>query len=334
VTAPRHGMVLGKFLPPHAGHVYLVEVARRLCDDLTVVVGSLARESIPGALRVEWMRALFPGVRVVHLTDENPQDPSEHPRFWEIWRASLLAALPRAPDLVFASEAYGARLAEVLGARFVPVDPGRLALPVSGSAIRRDPLASWAYLPRPVRPYFLRRVSVFGPESTGKTTLATRLAAHLGSLAVPEYARTHLEARPAGTAVSEDDLAAIARGQVASEEALAFEANRVLVADTDPLLTCVWSETLFGRTPAWLAAAAAARRYELTLLLDVDVPWVADAVRYLPDDRAPFFARCEAALRAADRRYVVLRGDHEARFTTACAALDALLAPRPPEAAA
>ena len=80
------GLVLGKFLPPHAGHVYLIETARRQCDDLSIVVGTLAREPIAGALRALWMRALFPDLRVLHLTDDNPQEPSEHPRFWEIWR--------------------------------------------------------------------------------------------------------------------------------------------------------------------------------------------------------------------------------------------------------
>ena len=83
------GLVLGKFLPPHAGHVYLCEFARNYVDELTIVVGTLAREPIAGTTRFAWMRELFPFDRVVHLTDENPQDPSEHPAFWDIWRASL-----------------------------------------------------------------------------------------------------------------------------------------------------------------------------------------------------------------------------------------------------
>ena len=79
-------MVLGKFLPPHLGHVYLIEFAREYVDDLSVVVGTLRAEPIPGELRFLWMRELFPDVRVVHLTDENPQHPEEHPEFWRIWQ--------------------------------------------------------------------------------------------------------------------------------------------------------------------------------------------------------------------------------------------------------
>jgi NadR type nicotinamide-nucleotide adenylyltransferase len=317
------GMVLGKFLPPHAGHVHLVDFARAFVDDVTVVVGTLAREPIPGALRYAWMRELFPAVRVVHLTDENPQEPSEHPEFWDIWKASLTRVLPYAPDYVFASDAYGARLAEILGARFVPVDPTRSAVPVRGTLVRADPLRHWEHLPRPVRPYFVKRVSVFGPESTGKTTLARRLATHFQTVHVPEFARTWLEA--AGGRVTPKDMPIIARGQLAAEDALAREANRVLFCDTDALTTAIWSEALWGSCDPWIRARADESRYALTLLLDADVPWVADAVRYLPNERAAFFARCEDALRRVGRRYAVIRGDWDARFDAALHAVNALL---------
>ncbi len=224
------GMVLGKFMPPHAGHVYLCEFARRWVDELTIVVGTLRAEPISGEQRFAWMRELFPFDRVVHLTDENPQDPSEHPDFWAIWRASLERVLPSRPDVVFASEAYGATLAEILGARFVPVDPARAIVPVSGTAIRKDPLAHWQHIPRCVRPHFARRVSIIGPESTGKTTLARALAEELGTVWVPEWARVMLERR--NGSLEGLDWNDIVRGQVAAEEALAREANRVLICET------------------------------------------------------------------------------------------------------
>ena len=320
----RRGLVLGKFMPPHSGHLFLVDFARGMVDDLTVVVGSLAAEPIPGALRYAWMRELFPGVRVVHLTDENPQDPAEHPDFWGIWRRSLERVLPGPVDAVFASEGYGPRLAAELGAAFVPVDPGRGALPVSGSAIRADPAGQWRHLPRCVRPYFARRVSVFGPESTGKTTLARALAERRGTAWVPEYARTWLE-QP-GQEVTPEALRTIARGQVAAEEALARAADRALICDTDPLLTAVWSEALFGAVDPWIEGLAAGRRYDLTLLLDVDVPWVADPIRYLPGDRAGFYSRCARILAAHGRPFVRIAGGWEERLAAAEAAIDGLFA--------
>jgi HTH-type transcriptional regulator, transcriptional repressor of NAD biosynthesis genes len=319
-----HGMLLGKFLPPHLGHVYLAEFAGRYVDRLTVVVCSLKREPIPGELRFRWMRELLPFDNVVHLTDELPQEPGEHPDFWALWKASLERVLPRRPDYVFASEDYGAPLAEVLGGRFVPVDRARSAVAVSGTTIRSDPMRHWDFLPRCVRPYFLRRVCVFGPESTGKTTLARRLAEHFSTAWVPEYARTLIEAQ--GGQVAFEDMERIARGQAASEEALARNGRRVLVADTDVLTTLIWSETLFGRCPDWVREQAQKRSYDLHLLLDVDVPWVADVARYLPENRSGFFERCRQELEARQKPYVILRGGWEQRFSDAVAAIERLIA--------
>ena len=324
------GMVLGKFLPPHAGHVYLCEFARRWVDELTIVVGTLAREPIPGELRASWMREMFPSCRVVHLNEELPQYPHEHPEFWSLWRASLTRALGGATDFVFASEDYGLRLAHELGARFVPVDPSRVAVPISGTRVREDAFAAWEHLPRCVRPYFAKRVSVLGPESTGKTTLARSLAASLGTAWVPEYARTWLEAR--GGDLEGLDWMDLVRGQIASEEALARECRCVLVCDTDPFVTTVWAEVLGGGCSAEVRQAALGRKYDLTLLTAPDVPWVADPVRYLPDGGHAFFARCEAALVAAGRPYVVVQGDWDSRTARALLAVrDLLAAPaRPP----
>jgi len=316
-------MILGKFLPPHAGHVYCVDFARRFVDRLTVLVCSIEREPIPGALRYEWMRELCTGCEVVHVTDENPQEPAEHPDFWPIWRETIRRVLPEGPDYVFASEDYGVPLAELLGSRFVPVDVGREAVPVSGTAIRNDPLGNWEYLPAPVRPYFVKRVCVFGPESTGKTTLARDLARRFETVWVPEFARGLLD-RKAGRCDPED-IPLIARGQAASEDALARRANRVLFCDTDLLTTTIWSDVLFGGCPERVAAEAERRGYDLTLLLDVDVPWVDDTQRYLPHRRREFYDRCESELARRARRVVVVRGSWEERFRRAVAAVEDLL---------
>jgi HTH-type transcriptional repressor of NAD biosynthesis genes len=290
---------------------------------LTVVVCSLPTEPIPGEHRFRWMRELFPFDHVVHLTELLPQEPGEHPDFWALWKASLERILPHRPDFVFASEEYGRKLAEVLGGAFVPVDLVRGVLPVSGTAIRNDPMAHWDYLPRCVRPYFVRRVCVFGPESTGKTTLARQLADHFGTVMVPEHARTLLEAQAGQLDAS--DMPRIARGQIAAEEALARNARRLLICDTDVLTTTIWSETLFGACDEWVRQQAEKRTYDLYLLLDVDVPWVGDTVRYLPEDRRGFFERCRKALETRGRKYVHLRGTWDERFALACKAVEEIL---------
>lgn len=318
-----HGLVLGKFLPPHAGHQYLVRFARNFVDRLTVLVCSLDREPIPGKCRAEWMRELFPDARVVHITEDLPQEPSEHPAFWEIWRDVVLRAAGEPLDYVFASEDYGHRLAREVGAVYVPVDPGRGVVPVSGTAIRARPLEHWRFLPECVRPYFVKRICVFGPESTGKSTLARDLANHYQTVHVPEFARPWLDPRQGVCDVV--DIPIIARGQLASEDALARQANRLLFCDTDVLTTTIWSEVLFGGCPEAVRQEARERRYDLTLLLDVDVPWVDDQQRYLPHARREFWQRCRDALESHGRNYVSISGTWSERFEQACSAIESQL---------
>jgi NadR type nicotinamide-nucleotide adenylyltransferase len=316
-------MLLGKFLPPHLGHVYLADFARHYVDELAIVVCSLAREPIPGELRFGWMREMFPACQVVHLTDELPQEPGEHPEFWNLWQTALRRVLPFAPDFVFASEDYGARLAEILRARFVPVDKARQIVPISGTAIRNDPMKNWRYLPRCVRPYYVRRICIIGPESTGKSTLAGDLAKHFDTVFVPEYARTHLEVQQGR--IDPGDIPRIARGQIASEDSLAANANRLLFCDTDLLTTVIWSEMLFGNCPPEIVAEAGRRSYDLYLLTDVDVPFVADAVRYMPERRGEFLERCRRELDMRGRRYVLLSGTWGQRFAGAVRAVESVL---------
>lgn len=259
---------------------------------------------------------MCPDVHTVHVREVLPQEPAEHPDFWAIWRdVCLRYAGP--VDAVFASESYGTPLAETLHAQYIPVDEARDLMPVSGTRVRDDPLAMWEFLPAAVRAHVVRRVCIFGPESTGKSTLARDLASHFGTHFVHEYARPYLDRQ--GGVPTFEDIAAIARGQIASEDALAQHANRVMFCDTDVLTTTIWSDVLFGKCPPWLHDEAARRRYDLTLLLDVDVPWVQDGQRFLPDQRVEFFNRCEAALTQYGRAYAIVRGNWRERFEQAVA---------------
>lgn len=321
--SPTNGMVLGKFMPPHVGHLYLIDFARNYVDSLTLVVETELDQPVPGELRFQWLCETFPTVNVVHLTDGNPQDPSEHPDFWNIWHDSLMRLLPCRPDFVFASEEYGTKLAEVLGGRFVPVDVSRSAVPVSGTAIREAPMQNWEYIPRFARPYFAKRICIFGPESTGKSTLTLNLARHFDTVAVPEYARTHLERQ--GGEIDADDIPLIARGQMASEDALVFNANRLLFCDTDLVLTTIWSEWLYQSCVDWIREEAENRHYDLYLVTDVDVPWVEDSVRYLPQERQSFLDRCVGELDRLGRPYQLLSGDWECRFNAAVKAVERVL---------
>ena len=319
----RRGLVLGKFLPYHTGHAHLIRSARAQVDELIVLVCSIMREPIPGEARFRWVMESHPDCRVIHVSDEVPQTPEEHPDFWAIWTA-LVARYAGAVDAVFTSEAYGDRLAECVGARHVCVDPRRLRYPVSGTAIRNDPIGKWEYLPPVVRPSYVHRVAILGAESTGKTTLAERLAKHFDTSWVPEFGRAYCEGRDVH-GLTLDDFDAIARGQILAEEAAAREANRVLICDTDVRTTATWSDLIRGSRSVWLDHEAGAREYSHVLLLAADVAWVNDGTRVLENERVRHTDLLEAELRRTRQAFTRVSGSFEERFDRASTVVTSVL---------
>jgi NadR type nicotinamide-nucleotide adenylyltransferase len=318
------GFVLGKFMPPHAGHVHLIETARRLVDELTILVCWLPDDPNPGPQRLDWMRELFPTCRVIGHGVVVPQAPEDHPDFWPIWRDIVKAAHPEPIDRLFAGEAYGQRLAaEVGGAEFILVGP-RVFPDCSGTAIRADPWIHWDRLPGCVRPHFARKICLHGPESTGKSVMAPRLARHFDTLWVPEYGRVHCELN--GLELDAAGLTLIADTQRAMTEAALSMCNRRLIVDTDALTTAAWSIMLLGEVPESIPLRPDADHY---LLFDVDVPWADDGTRYFPDDgdRRRFMAACEDVLARAGASWTLISGEWEERFDKAVAAIEALGAP-------
>jgi len=162
-------------------------------------------------------------------------------------------------------------------------------------------------------------ICFFGPESTGKTTLAMELASEFPAVLVPEFGRYYCEAF--GNKCDEDDLRAIVAGHNLLVNAARRKAGKLLFLDTDAVMTAVWADILLGYRPAeldWVSDPA-----DLYLLANVDVPFAADAIRYFPDQtsRERFFEACRAELERRALPYVVLSGDREQRRKTARATI-------------
>ncbi|MFB7181681.1 AAA family ATPase [Streptomyces sp. NPDC056257] len=341
-----HGLVLGKFYPPHAGHHHLVRTAQDQCERLTVLVCAASVESVPLADRVAWMREAHPGAQVVGAVDDIPVDLHD-PAIWEAHMAVFRSAVPGRVDAVFTSEEYGGELARRFGAEEVLVDRERTLFPVSGTAVRRDPVGSWEFLGPAVRAALTRRVVVLGAESTGTTTLSRALADHYrrrgGVWAktgwVAEYGRRYSEeklaaARAADPAASWADVSfaseefpVIARRQDADEERAARLGSPVLFCDTDSFATGIWHERYAGGRNPEVERIAARNPRDLYLLTDhADVPFEDDGLRDGPQLRPWMTERFRAELERTGRRFLVVRGDRAARLETAVRAVDELLA--------
>jgi NadR type nicotinamide-nucleotide adenylyltransferase len=325
------GFVLGKFLPPHAGHVALIRSAAALVDELTILVCSLPSDPIPGPVRLGWMRELFPNCRVRHHDDPAaPQAPEDSPTFWQDWAGIVRKHHPEPIDRLFAGEAYGAELARHLAALFVPLG-GRIFGEksglggLSGTAVRANWWDHWSWLPEPVRSHYSLSVVLHGVESVGKSTLAAALADHYATVLVPEYGRAHCEIH--GTDCREEDLTLIGLAQQAGIEAARPWCNRLLIADTDALMTAAWSQMMIGFVPDHLVCH---RKADLYLMLGADVPFVDDGTRVYgaPDQRERFDRIARDVLRLTRVEAVDIAGPHEGRLAQAVAAIDQLIARR------
>lgn len=172
------------------------------------------------------------------------------------------------------------------------------------------------------------RVVLYGPESTGKTTLSQMLAAHFETEWVPEFAREFLQEKwnKEQEICDMDDILPIARGQMELENLKAKKAKKVLFCDTNLLETAVYSKAYFnGYCDPKLLKHALKAHYHLYFLTYIDLPWVEDDLRDRPRQREQMFAKFKKPLDDYGKPYFILQGDLQERFVTAVKMIEELL---------
>lgn len=166
----------------------------------------------------------------------------------------------------------------------------------------------------------MKMICLHGPESTGKSTMATLLAAHYACEIVPEYGRAYCEEH--GTDIDMHDLIVIAERQQAMTRSAKARAADWLILDTDPVMTAVWADMMLGRRDPWFDRYADVAK--IYLLLDIDLPWVDDGLRIYGDaaDRKRFFDLSQAELERRGVNWELISGDGEPRFDAAIEAIE------------
>lgn len=316
----KRGLVIGKFYPPHRGHKFLIDTAKARCEQLTVILCWKPGETIPGPLRAQWLRKTHPDVRVRVIRDTVLADDDSAG-----WAAFTIAFLGYVPDAVFTSEKYGDPYAHFMGTKHVLVDLERKHVPISGTIVRQNPLASARFLEPCVRAYFSKRVCVLGAESTGTTTLAKALADHYKTVWVPEYGRMYSEGKLyAGSEAAwrSEEFTFIAHQQAALEDRLAESAHNLTICDTDPFATSVWHERYLGKSLPVLDAYATRRPYTLYIVTGDEIPFVQDGTRDGEHIRHDMHKRFVEKLVQYQKPFIVVRGNPDERLKAAIVAIE------------
>lgn len=274
----RHALVVGKFAPLHSGHQGLLDRAHELADEVTVVIWSNPDYAdMPNHIRAGWIRALYPNASVLEGVDGPPNNEPDIVQ--RAYTASLLARHNQMPDVVVSCESYGPGLAAHLGIAHERTGDVRFFNDLSGTMVRVDIHAHRSALAPVVYAHFVEKVVLLGAESTGKSTLAARLAEAFETKQVQEYGREYYEQR--GGELELDDYVTIANVHRRREDDAAMGANRYLFVDTNALTTMFFSH-YYNRDslPALRALAdECAARYRHVIVCDDDIPFEQDGWR-------------------------------------------------------
>lgn len=161
----------------------------------------------------------------------------------------------------------------------------------------------------------IRKVAITGPESTGKSAMASALAKAFHTKWVPEYAREYI--RSLDRPYTLEDVEKIAAGQLQAEGRLMLEANKILICDTDLIVIKIWCDFVFGSCPAWIEREIVRQKYDLHLLMNIDLPWQYDPQREHPDKRNELFERYVEELKKHKMNFEIISGHGEVRVQNA-----------------
>ncbi len=318
------GLTLGKFAPLHKGHQYMIETALQEVDELIVVIYETTVTSIPLHIRANWIRRLYPQVRVIEAWDgpDGYSDDREH----EIREEQYILGLLQGQQVThfYSSEFYGGHMSTALGAADRRVDEARLKVPVSATTVRSDPYKYRKYVNDLVYRDLITKVVFVGAMSTGKSTITEALARRYQTTFASEYGREYWTEHQVDRRISLVAFDEIAVGHMKREEHALLEANRYLFVDTNAITTFMYALDYHGRAPELLTRLTLenAQRYDLFFLCDDDIPYDDTWDRSGDQKRHVFHKQILADLQERRIPYITLRGTLEERMRK----VDAVLA--------
>ncbi len=312
----KRGLTLGKFAPLHQGHQLLIETALAEMDEVIVIIYDCPETTtVPLTVRANWIRKLYPQVQVIEAWD-GPTEVGDAPEIKKRHEDYILKRL-KVQNIThfYSSEFYGEHMSLALNALNRIVDYDRTKLPISGTEIRQHPFAFRDYLHPLVYRDLITNVVFLGAPSTGKTSLAARLAQEYNTVWMPEYGREYWEKYQVNRRLSPAQLVEIAEGHLEREEELLYYANQYLFTDTNAVTTYMFSIAYYGMAAPRLTELAnqASSRYDLVFLCDTDIVYDDTWDRSGDAERSVFQKQIIADLVVRKIPFFVVQGDLETR---------------------
>lgn len=316
----KNGFVFGKFMPLHAGHLSLINFAVKNCDILFVVLCYTKQEIIPGELRLQWLKKALLKHRNISVIPfeydqkELPNTSISSRTVSVIWAKTFKDLLPHV-DVVFTSEDYGDYVAEVMCIEHICYDKHRVQTSISGSKIRKRPFRYWNYISNEAKQYFVKKVSILGSESTGKSILTERLATHYNTVYVSEAGREIVEKTELCTLKNLNEIASIHAKNIISEVP---RSNKLLFLDTDLNITKSYCSFLFKQKLNLELWQEEGNKSDLCIFLETDCPFVQDGTRLNMKLREDLNVSHKRTLSENHINYISITGTWEDRFNKAC----------------
>lgn len=307
------GIVVGKFAPLTQGHISLINQASLQAKKVIVVLSHDERwleqqsprdqKALTFKNRLRWLQQHYSDTEHVDIRYIIEDDIPAYPNGWAEYcnmlrklymdyihssNATLVDGIRKAPTAaIFSSEidydrGYSMYLPEL---SHVVVDAHRSAVPISATKIRQNLYDNWHYLPTIVRKDYTKRVVIIGQESAGKSTLVKNLAKMFNTSWVEEYGRTYCMTELCGRedTLRSDDYPIIAYRHKELEIQAMRTANRICIVDTNAFITEYYHRLYEGKPNDIVSAIARNEHYDLVILLEPTVPWVADGLRSNPE---------------------------------------------------
>ncbi|TBL68581.1 AAA family ATPase [Paenibacillus thalictri] len=310
------GLTLGKFAPLHKGHQFMFDTALNEVDELIVVIYDTPVIMVPLHIRANWIRKLYPSVRVIEAWDG--PDGYSNDREHKIREEQYILGLLNGEKVThfYSSEFYGEHMSIALGAVDRRVDEDRKLVPISATMIRSDPYRYREYISDIVYRDLIAKVVFVGAMSTGKSTITEALARRYQTTFASEYGRDYWTEHQVDRRIGLEAFDEIALGHIEREEQVLPDANKYLFVDTNAITTYMYALDYHGKAPERLTRLALenAQRYDLFFLCDDDIPYDDTWDRSGDQKRHVFHKQIIADLKERRIPYITLRGSLEERM--------------------